>query len=287
LALPVVQAAGRYPAIDQSENRQARVRWEALLAEPLPSASILVSNDRDDMMPMWYFQYVDGVRPDLMGLFPLITPEVSTLGQVLDLALTTGRPVYLIKEMPGIGIKVAVETEGLLWRVVEDYSTMQPAHPLQASLAGALTLAGYDLMPPSPAPGETLRVSLYWRPQYPLQAEYHSFVHLLDASGQRIAQSDQRPGGVYYPTTLWRVGESLRDDHLLEIPLSAAGGGYTLLAGMYALAGDGSFQSLDQPVTLGQIEFEGAVPVAAEGAGTHAGLRLTHPHLLLGHGPAH
>jgi len=59
---------------------------EALeLTEPLPPGAVLVSSNRNDIMPMWYYQYVDGERPDLLGLFPLITPEYPTLGHVLDL----------------------------------------------------------------------------------------------------------------------------------------------------------------------------------------------------------
>ncbi|GAH00885.1 unnamed protein product, partial [marine sediment metagenome] len=97
--LPLWTAASQYPDADQSWNRQARTHWEAILAEPLPPDAVLVSNDRNDMMPMWYLQYVDEIRTDLLGLFPLITPEYPSLGHVLDLALSTGRPAYLIKEM--------------------------------------------------------------------------------------------------------------------------------------------------------------------------------------------
>ena len=33
---------------------------------------MLISNDRDEMMPLWYMQQVEGRRPDLAGVFPLL-----------------------------------------------------------------------------------------------------------------------------------------------------------------------------------------------------------------------
>ncbi len=261
LALPLWLLLTRYASVDQSGNTAARSRWEAILAEPLPPDAVLISNDRNNIMPMWYFQYVDGSRPDLLGLFPLITPEYPTLGQVLDLALSTGRPVYLIKEMPGIEVKVDVEAAGRLWRVLGPAAAEVPAHPRNAQLGDAIVLVGYDHWPQSPRPGETMQVSLYWQALHPLDAEYHrqedsrlhSFIHLLDAEGRKVAQSDRQPGGVYYPTTLWRPGERLRDDHLLTIPPDLPEGIYSLLAGMYSLPGDGTLQPLGEPVVIGQV----------------------------------
>jgi hypothetical protein len=208
---------------------------------------------------MWYYQYVDGSRPDLLGLFPLITPEYPTLGHVLDLALSTGWPVYLIKEMPGIEIKVDVEAAGRLWQVLGLAAEEAPAHPRNAELGDAIVLLGHDLSPDSPRPGETMQVSLYWQALRPLETEYHSFIHLLDADGHRVAQSDRQPGGVYYPTTLWQPGERLRDDHLLTIPADAPEGVYSLLAGMYALSDDGTLQPLGEPVIIGQVAIKAEV----------------------------
>jgi len=49
---PVWQAVGHYSALDQSQNTQARTVWQAILSEPLPTAAVLISNDRNDIMPM-------------------------------------------------------------------------------------------------------------------------------------------------------------------------------------------------------------------------------------------
>jgi len=263
-ALPVWMAAGHFADLDQSHNTAARTRWEAILAGSPPQGAVLVSNDRNDMMPLWYLQYVEHRRPDLLGLFPLITPDHPTLGHILDLALSTGRPVYLIKEMPGVEVKVAVagSPEGGLWQVIGP-AAGEPTCPLAIHLGEAVALRGYDCLPGAAHPGDTLPISLYWEALHPLEAEYHTFVHLLDATGQKVAQSDRQPGGVYYPTMLWRPGERLRDDHRLEIPAEVPAGVYHLLAGMYAFAGDGSLIPLGEPVVVGQVVIEGRADLSA------------------------
>jgi hypothetical protein len=263
--LPICKAFGHFALVDQSHNTQARTQWEMILAKPLPLGAVLVSNDRNDMMPMWYFQYVDGKHPDWLGLFPLITPDYPTLGHVLDLALSTARPVYLIKEMPGVEVKVEVEREGELSHVLGPAVRGEPVYSLNARLADRMALVGYDRFPHSPRPGESLQVSLIWAALRPPEAEYHTFVHLLDATGQIVAQSDRQPGGVYYPTTLWQAGERLRDDHRLTIPADTPPGVYRLLAGMYALADDGALEPLGDPVVIGQVGVKTDVPTTPAG----------------------
>jgi hypothetical protein len=253
--LPVWIGTRHYAAVDQSQNTQALSQWGPILEEPLPQGAVLISNDRNDIMPLWYSQYVKGMRPDLLGLFPLITPDYPTLGFVLDLALATGRPVYLIKPMPGIQVKADVEPQGTLWRVLGAAVQRTPEYAQDALLDGRVALVGHDRTPQSLRPGDVLRVSLYWEALEPL-AEYHSFVHLVDAQGQTIAQSDHQPGGVFYPTTLWRPGERLRDDFVLSIPAGVQPGVYSLLAGMYALSADGTLEALGNPVPLGQVVIE-------------------------------
>jgi len=267
-ALPLWLVVANYAGLDQSRNTRARTRWEAILSEPLPPDATLISDDRNNIMPLWYMQYVDGIRPDLLGLFPLITPDYPSLGQVLDLALSSGRPVYLIKEMPGIEARVEVEAEGDLWRVVGPAIEGEPAYRVDARLEDAVALVGYDRAPHSPHPGETLQVRLYWEALRPLQAEYHSYVHLVDASGEAVAQSDHQPGGVFYPTTLWQPGERLADDHLLAVPDDVPVGVYRLLVGMYTFAEDGTpgdtLMPLGDPVVAGQVAVKAELPNGAQ-----------------------
>lgn len=255
LALPLVLLVSHFPLVDQSANTLARDMWQAILAKPIPEGAVLLSNDRNEMLPLWYYQYVEGCRPDLLGLFPRIVtePTYSNLGGLVDQALLSGRPVYLIKPMPGLEVKAQLEPSAdmpPLVRVTGPAMERPPLHPRQVTLAGIMRLVGYDQSPASARPGETLAITLYWQPQSEIDVDYSSYVHLVDGAGRGITQRDHRPGGDYYPTSLWRPGEVLRDSHVLTIPQDVAPGVYRLLVGMYRYP---SLEPLGGPADVGLV----------------------------------
>ena len=61
-------------------------------------------------------------------------------------------------------------------------------------------------------------------------------MQLLDTSEQKVAQDDHVPGGVYYPTSLWKTGEALRDVHFLKVADSAPSDRYRILVGFVSLS---------------------------------------------------
>ncbi len=251
--LPVGLTMSHYPHLDQSHNYEARDLWKSILAEPLPQGAILVSNDRDEIMPLWYYQYVEGARPDLLGLFPLIVPQYENVGQVVDGVLGTGRPVYLIKEMPGLEVKYRLGAAGAVVRVVSPAAIKGPEYPREVILAETVRLVGYDQEPHRPRPGDSLHISLYWQALGKMEGAYSSYVHLVNGDGRTVAQSDHRPGGDFYPTNLWRPGETLRDEHLIEIPADAPPGDYELWVGMYLYP---SLEPLGERVFIGGVNRE-------------------------------
>jgi hypothetical protein len=234
-ALPVYLFFSHAAAQDRSRDSAAADGWQALLvADPAPNA-VLVSNDRDELMPLWYLQQVEGVRPDLAGVFPLLLAEPGWLdvGQAVESALSTGRPVYLIKPMPGLEARFDLgqpDPSGLT-PVQGPALTGSPAFAEEAVIGDAVRLRGFDVQPA----GDVVQIDLLWQPLRPLDADYTSFVQVLDANGAKIAQSDHQPGGVFYPTSLWQPGDTLRDRHTLALSAGAPSGPYQLLVGMYRL----------------------------------------------------
>jgi uncharacterized membrane protein len=115
--------------------------------------------------------------------------------------------------------------------------TAAPPHPLAAEFDGAIALAGYDLEPEAPAPGEDLAVWLSWSTLgQALDRDYTVFVHLLDEAGDRVAQGDGVPGYLgALPTTLWQPGVSVLDRHVVSLPADLAAGQYSLRIGWYDL----------------------------------------------------
>jgi len=241
-AILMTTAAARLPEISQRENTTARTRWQQILAEPIPTDAVLVSNDRNEIMPMWYFQFVHGLRPDLQGLFPLIVTDAAyaNVGRVLDQALASGRPVYLTKPMEGLGLKAELEPAGSLVRAsalpssqAHNINRTLPEITLDAGHTETVKLLGLDVLPQTAAPGESVTVTLYWQAVEPLTVDYTSYVHLTDAAGNGLAQSDRRPGGIYYPSHYWQLGEILRDRHTLILPPDTPPGEYQWRVGMY------------------------------------------------------
>ncbi len=96
-------------------------------------------------------------------------------------------------------------------------------------LEQGIELLGYEVLPEG---GHTV-LRLYWRATQPLDKDYSVFVHVR-RNGQMVTQSDSQPAKGYYPTHLWRPGDVIADDHLLEGEV-LEGDGLTLQVGMYLL----------------------------------------------------
>ena len=101
----------------------------------------------------------------------------------------------------------------------------------------SITLQGYTLGQTTLAPGDIAQVTLFWQTAVPLAARYKIFLHLVDETGNLVAQRDSEPGGNLKPTTIWPPGEVISDHHGLLLPADLPPGEYTLLLGLYDDAG--------------------------------------------------
>ncbi len=78
-----------------------------------------------------------------------------------------------------------------------------------------------------------LNVALTWTTSAPIPGDYTTFVHLFDAQGNRVAQSDGIPHSGYWPTSFWRPGEAVSSSHIVSLPSDLPPGEYTIHLGMY------------------------------------------------------
>ena len=261
LALTYRSVVVHWPEAQAANDGSAQRAWDALLAAPMHPNAILVSNDRDEMAPLWYVQYVQGTRQDLTGLFPQLRQGASwtTVARVTGLALATGRPVYLVKPMPGLDIKYDLaplggQQVGPLGPpvAVRPLSKVEPDREVDLTFGDSVHLVGYDLLPATPAPGQSLEVVLYWEPLQPMATDWTTFVQILDAEGDKLGQSDHRPGGDFHPSSLWEPGERLADRHAISLGARLGPGPYRLVAGLYGQSGD-VLHHLGEPQTIGEI----------------------------------
>jgi len=79
-----------------------------------------------------------------------------------------------------------------------------------------ITLTGYEAQTAPDNRGA--RVSLLWQASADITENYIVFVHLRDTPRTAYAQGDGEPRGSWYPTSLWRRGETILDEHSLTFP---------------------------------------------------------------------
>ena len=106
-------------------------------------------------------------------------------------------------------------------------------HPLAVNLGNVVMLSGYSLGSTVVHPGEELLLTLYWQATRPVTRSYTVFTHLLDAQSHVQAQVDGLPVGGTRPTNTWAVGEVIRDNYAILVPVDTAPGSYELEVGMY------------------------------------------------------
>lgn len=270
LAWPLLAGVAGYPGQDRSDDIAAKLWWDHILSQVAAQDAILVSNDRDEMTPLYYYQHVLQQHQSLSAVYPQVVEDAAyaDLGRTIDtvLAAAAGRPIYLVKPMPGLDIKYNLAAQGVLTRILGLAVTRPPERPTNMLLGTALRLIGYDVNPTDTlVSNDPLSITLYWQPQQRLEDDYTGFVQLLDSQGNKLAQAEDHPaGGLYYPTSLWRPGEFVREAFTLTVPADLAPGPYTLLAGMYHLDdATGEIQPLASPIEVGKV---GRLPAAITGA---------------------
>jgi hypothetical protein len=82
---------------------------------------------------------------------------------------------------------------------------------------------------------EAITVTLYWQTDLALDEGYQVFVHVLNDSGETVAQQDSAPVENRYPTNFWRVDTRIEDAHRLPLDTTLASGEYRIVVGMYRL----------------------------------------------------
>jgi len=144
----------------------------------------------------------------------------GVFGKALPMKNAAGQPL-------GDFASVPVKVRG-------DDRVPQLAHPVEYRFGGGIVLTGYEIQP-STEGQRGVRVSLRWEVREDVNENYVVFVHLRDASQMAYALGDGQPRGGWYPTSLWRAGETIRDDHFLYLPEEAASSPLDLYVGLYTL----------------------------------------------------
>jgi hypothetical protein len=98
--------------------------------------------------------------------------------------------------------------------VARVYEPPSVQHSTDIRFGDVLRLWGYTLE----ATGDDLQLTLVWRAEQAVSADYKVFVHMVDEDGAIIDQRDAMPQGNTYPTSLWEAGEYVTDLYELRLP---------------------------------------------------------------------
>ncbi len=162
------------------------------------------------------------IAPDIMAVFPMWHWDIASNPAV-------AQPIYHLKTSSRT---IIGDQEVILYRMNWPYlDKSSPQNPLIFSLDDKIQMLGYDLH--DPLVGSPLTLNLYWQSLEPVTADYDVFVHVVDETGEIVAQVDQKPVRGLASTNMWQSGDIIRDQYLISSPPDLPVKQYELRAGMY------------------------------------------------------
>jgi 4-amino-4-deoxy-L-arabinose transferase-like glycosyltransferase len=108
-------------------------------------------------------------------------------------------------------------------------------------------------------PGEPMKVIMTWRGEGKIDFQYQTFVHLIDANGNRVTQDDGAPAKGMIPTVLFDA-KPLPDIKTLPLPADLADGWYRIDMGVYEAERGG--MPIGNPYPLDWIQIGEPTPPA-------------------------
>jgi hypothetical protein len=82
-------------------------------------------------------------------------------------------------------------------------------------------------------PGDTFRLTLFWRGQRPIPKDYKVFNQAFYGDGVMVAQKDSYSVCDREPTTTWTPGKLITDIYDMTVAPDAPAGMYPLYSGLY------------------------------------------------------
>ena len=100
-------------------------------------------------------------------------------------------------------------------------SVQNVTHRVDINYDDKIKLLGFDLSPSPVQPGGAVQLDLYWQSLATMDRDYSIGIHLLDPSLRVIGARDSYPGHGLFPTSIWHVGEIIRDDYWVPVAAEA------------------------------------------------------------------
>lgn len=227
IAVVAVGAWGRFDRMDRSGDYNVRDYWMRILRHPLEDEAGILAHS-GVLTPLWYFQQVEGRRPDLYGLFP---PDRAIIESWLD----AGRALYLAGPLDGWLPKVwehyRLTPWGILVRIApydapNEADWMRPQRPRQVRFGEHLDLLGYDVTPAES--GDILPVRLYWRTRGHVAVDYLVSLRLVASTGRIVSLKEDRLVSAWYPEANVPPERFILGVYELSVPVGLPAGDYSV-----------------------------------------------------------
>jgi hypothetical protein len=93
-----------------------------------------------------------------------------------------------------------------------------PKFPVNADLDGKIVYLGLDADPSPVEPGKDVKLTHYWKVVAAPGDGWKPFTHLEGPNHQNYINADHSPVKGKYPASAWKVGETIRDEHVVRLP---------------------------------------------------------------------
>lgn len=157
------------------------------------------------------------------GIFPLVILEHGTREDVDHYRRFTREFVSTLD-------RYYAQTQ--IIRKYEIYTPAPIAHLQSVDFGDTLQLIGWNANPETVKP-RIVNLELVWQANRVIPRRYTTFVHGVNALGEKVTQDDKEPRGGAYPTTRWGAGETVRERYSLRVPENLPSGKYSVRVGWY------------------------------------------------------
>ena len=116
------------------------------------------------------------------------------------------------------------DSEGNVYaRVYTRPAQSNPQRPPQVTVdqpvGDGIRLAGYDLLPDTPHPGETIYLQLHWITDAQPAGDWTVYTHVVNTEdGSVLAGRDSKPGNGSLMTTDWQADWRVLDEYQIQLP---------------------------------------------------------------------
>ena len=251
LVSPLRMGLLNFSRVDLSDYRFADDFVQATFDYFQDEGAVLLC-DWDHITPLWYYEFVEGRKPNVQAKF-VPAGTANPWLELVEANLGQG-PVYLSGYRRSVAERYHLLPVGPFYKVLPELMLEPPPmqHHLDATVEDKIAILGYDLDRQVTRVGETLHLTLYLQALQKLDEYYMPFVHL--AHWYRFT-TDSR-----FLTPFWEPGQVVAERYDITIPFGTEPGEYPLELGITSLS-----RGQDLPLSSGGTTIELAKVRVEEG----------------------